>query len=58
MAINDARAKQALYMSKKPMKSGSSGSAVSGVLRGKAILWLALIIAGLAGAIWVFCGML
>jgi hypothetical protein len=57
MPINDARAKQALYMTRKQAKSRGAGP-VGGVLRGKAIVWLALAIAGVVGAVWAFWSML
>ena len=56
MTMNDPRAKQALYMAKSPRKS--SGGVVTAAGRGRAIVFIALTAAALAGAIWLFFSML
>lgn len=46
--MHDARAKQALYVAKKPPKSSMGFGA------GRAILWLTMTALALGGAIWLF----
>jgi len=49
MAINDARARQAVYMAKTPAKS-----AMGGFGSGRAITWGVMLALAAAGAVWLF----
>jgi hypothetical protein len=51
MALNDARAKQAMFVTKKPAKSSMGFGA------GRAIMWLIILILAAVGAIWLFFGL-
>ena len=49
MAINDPRAKQAMYMSRTPAKSS-----LGGIGSGRAIMWGVMLALAAAGAVWLF----
>ncbi len=53
MALNDARAKQAMYMARKPAKSSLGGVAGTGVGSGRAIMFIAIGVAMAIAAIWL-----
>jgi hypothetical protein len=48
MPINDARAKQAMYMARQPAKPSM------GFGSGRAIMWGAMLALAAAGAVWLF----